>query len=89
MVILNILQGLSFSQGEKMLLEEGYIAQECIEKEDILCDKLFLYPYCLNDNLGKKIDCIYFAEYCNYVIDDEYIDGRMTWEPIKVKWLRE
>lgn len=44
-----------------MLLEEGYIAQ----------------------------DCIYFAEYCNYVIDDEYIDGRMTWEPIKVKWIRK
>lgn len=24
-----------------------------------------------------------------YVIDDEYADGRMTWETIKVKWIRE
>lgn len=88
MVIWNILQGLSFSEAEKLLLEEGYTAQERIEKEDTSCDKLFLYPYCLNDNQGKKIDCIYLAEYCNCVIDDEYIDGRMTWEAMKVKWIR-
>lgn len=88
MIILNILQGLSFSAGEKMLLEEGYIEEECIEKDDNIYDRIFLYPYCLYDMQGKQIDCIYFAEYCNYVIDGEYIDDRMTYEPVKSEWIR-
>lgn len=88
MIILNILQGLSLTTGEKLLLEEGYISEECIERKHTSCDKLFLYPYCLYDTKGKQLDCIYFAEYCNYVMDEEYIDGRMTWEPVKAKWTR-
>ncbi len=88
MVLLNILQGLSFRSGEKLLLEEGYAAEKCAEKEDSSCDRLFLYPYYLKDSQGRSIDCICFAEYCNQVIDDEYADGRITWEPVKTEWLR-
>lgn len=55
MIILNILQGVSLNTGEKLLLEEGYIAEECIEKNDTSCDKLFLYPYCLYDTQGKNL----------------------------------
>lgn len=72
MIILNILQGLSLSIGEKLLLEEGCISEECIERKHTSCDKLFLYPYCLYDTQRKRLDFIYFAEFYNYVIDDEY-----------------
>lgn len=89
MIILDILQGLSWSAGEKLLMEEGYLAEECIKMDDASCDKLFLYPYCLYDTHGKRLDCIYLSEYCNHVIDDEYVDGRMTWEPIKIQWTRK
>lgn len=34
MINRNILQRLSFSKGVNLLLEEGYVAEECIEKED-------------------------------------------------------
>ncbi len=88
MIILNILQGLSRGGGKKLLLEEGYQEEERIEKNDPSCDKLFLYPYCLYDAHRKRLDCIYYAEFCNYVIDDEYIDGRMAWEAVKEKWTR-
>ncbi len=87
MVMWNILQNLSFSRGVKLLLEEGYIEKECIEIEDRSCDKLFLYPFSLKNSQDIEIDRIYFAEYCNQVIDDEYTDGRMTWEPVKTEWL--
>lgn len=89
MIILNILKGLSLCSGEKLLLEEGYTLEECIEQNHTECDKLFLYPYCLYDTQGKRLDCIYFAEYCNYVMDDEYVDGRMTWEPMRAEWIRD
>lgn len=89
MINWNILQSLSFSMGVNLLLEEGYVAEECIEKEDNSCDKLFLYPYSLKNNQGIENDIIYWAEYCNQVVDDEYVDGRMTWEPIKTKWIKE
>lgn len=88
MIIWNILQNLSFSNGKKLLLEEGYVEGECMEQEDESCDKLFLYPYYLEDNRDNRIDCVYFAEYCNYVMDDEYADGRMTWEAVKTEWIR-
>lgn len=88
MVVFDILQKLSFSSGEKLLLEEGYVEEKCIKREDSSCDMLFLYPYCLRDNHGNLIDCIYLAEYCDRVVDDEYIDGRMTWEPIKASWIK-
>lgn len=35
------------------------------------------------------MDCIFYIEYCNYVVDDEYVDGRMTWEDEKTEWIRE
>ncbi len=89
MINRNILQRLSFSKGVNLLLEEGYVEEECIEKEDNSCDKLFLYPYSLKNNQGMEIDIIYFAEYCNRIVDDEYADGRMTWEPIEAKWIKE
>ncbi len=89
MVVMGILQGLTMSKGHDLLLEEGYIKGKCIEKDDISCERLFLYPYTLNDSQGKVIDCIYWAEYCNHVVDDEYIDGRMTWEDIRANWVRE
>ena len=55
MVVFDILQKLSFSSGEKLLLEEGYVEEKCIKHEDSSCDMLFLYPYCLRDRPCLKI----------------------------------
>lgn len=81
MILLNLLQGLSFTSGVKLLLEEGYIEEECIEKDDQACDKLFLYPYSLYED-GTLVDRVYHAEYCNL---DEYGD----YEDFKVCWIRD
>lgn len=91
MAVLNLtfLQGLSFHGAERLLLQEGYVKEMCIEKEDTEYERKFLYPYSLYDSKGKKLDCIYYIEYCNQVIDDEYADGRMTWEDVKIEWRRE
>ena len=35
------------------------------------------------------LDCIYYIEYCNQVIDVAYMDGRMTWEDVKTEWARD
>ena len=91
MAVLNLsfLQALSFLGAEKLLLQEGYVKEECIEKEDKIFERKFLYPYSLYDCEGKKLDCIYYIEYCNQVIDDEHADGRMTWEDVRTEWRRE
>ena len=78
MVLLSVLHGLSFSEGEKMLLEEGYIEEETIEVDDDSCDKLFLYPYTLFSD-GKLIDKIYHAEYCNRDVYGDFEDFKVMW----------
>lgn len=83
------LKSLFFSGAEALLFQEGYTEEKRIETDDKFFDAKFIYPYSLFDNNGKKLDCIYYIEYCNQVIDDEYVDGRMTWEDIKTKWQRE
>lgn len=77
-----------FRNKEEFLMQEGYIKESVIEQTTVGYDRRFLYPYVLYYN-NKKIDCIYYVEYCNYVVDDEYTDGRMTWEDIKTEWVRE
>jgi len=79
MVLLSVLHGLSFSEGEKMLLEEGYIEEETIEVDDDSCDKLFLYPYTLFSD-GKLIDRIYHAEYCNRDAYGDFEDFKVMWK---------
>lgn len=86
---LSFLKSLSFSGAEALLFREGYTKEKRIETDDKFFDAKFIYPYSLFDNNGKKLDCIYYIEYCNQVIDDEYVDGRMTWEAIKTEWRRE
>lgn len=49
----------------------------------LMCGKVALFAEV------KENDIIYWAEYCNQVVDDEYVDGRMTWEPIETKWIKE
>lgn len=90
MAVLNLffLQSLSFRGAEKLLLQEGYRKEDCVEQEDEIYDRRFLYPYLLYDCKGNTLDCIYYIEYCNQVIDDEYADGRMTWEALKTEWRR-
>ncbi len=88
MVTMDILNGLSLSAGRKLLSEEGYTEDECIEKDDITYDRLFLYPYLPKDENGNIIDTVYRAEYCNQVVDDEYSDGRMMWEDVKSGWTK-
>ena len=78
MVLLSVLHGLSFSEGEKMLLEEGYIEEETIKVDDDSCDKLFLYPYTLFSD-GKLIDRIYHAEYCNRDAYGDFEDFKVMW----------
>jgi len=78
MVLLSVLYGLSFSEGEKMLLEEGYIEEETIKVDDDSCDKLFLYPYTLFSD-GKLIDRIYHAEYCNRDAYGDFEDFKVMW----------
>ena len=35
--------------------------------------------------MENVVDCIYFGEYCNWVIDEEFVDGCMVWDMIKEK----
>lgn len=86
---ISFLQALSFSGAEAMLLQEGYVKEKRIEKEDERYERKFLYPYSLYDCKGEKLDCIYYIEYCRSVIDCEYADGRMTWEDEKTEWARK
>lgn len=88
MVRLNLLQSLSFQAGKQLLIEEGYLAEKELETDNAICDRVFLSPYCLYDREGNKLDRIDYAEFCNCVVDTEYTDGRMTWEPVKTAWLR-
>ena len=78
------LETLSYSGVVNLLAEEGYEKQDCIEEQ--LDDmRKFIYSYVLY-NGNKVIDCIQYIEYCKQVIDDEYADDRLTWEPIRTKW---
>ena len=85
---LSFLEALSFKGAEDLLLQEGYVAEKVIEKEDSGCDRIFLYPYVLSNREEEKIDCIFYVEYCKQVVDDEYDDGRMSWDPVKTEWAR-
>lgn len=86
---LSFLQSLSFCGAEALLIQEGYVEEDVIEQDDELYERKFLYPYSLYDRNGKRIDCIYYIEYCRQVMDEEYGDGRMTWEDIKTEWRRD
>lgn len=87
MVMVDFLNSLSLSGAERLLQEEGYTQSECIEKDDSTYGHVFLYPYILYcDN--RIIDTVYCLEYCSEIEDDEYDDGRMTWEVQKVEWKR-
>lgn len=86
---LGFLRGLSLHGAERLLLQEGYVKEKSTGKEDAVYDRKFLYPYSLYDCSGEKLDCIYYIEYCDQVTDDEYADGRMTWETVKAEWTRE
>lgn len=85
---LSFLNVLSLKGAEDLLKQEGYVEEKVIEKQDSTCDRIFLYPYILYNSKNKKIDCIFYVEYCNQVVDNEYVDGRMTWESIKAEWIR-
>ena len=87
-LVLPFLNALSHKGAEDLLKQEGYVEEKVIEKQDSTCDRIFFYPYVLYNSENKKIDCIFYVEYCNQVVDDEYVDGRMTWEPIKTEWTR-
>jgi len=78
MVQFDLLCGLSYAGSVRLLKEEGYIEEKCIEKEDSSCDKLFLYPFSLYID-GKLIDRIYHAEYCNLDADGEYEEYKVCW----------
>lgn len=47
----------------------------------------FIHILCLTTTERNFI--AFNIEYCNQVIDDEYVDGYMTWEDIKTEWRRE
>lgn len=85
---LPLLNTLSLIVAEDLLKQEGYVEEKVIEKQDSTFDRIFLYPYVLYNSENKKMDCIFYVEYCNQVVDDEYVDGRMTWESIKTEWTR-
>lgn len=78
MILLNLLHGLSFSGGERMLLQEGYIEGPCMEKDDESCDKILLYPYSLYQD-GEMIDRVYHVEYCNIDEEGEYEAFKTFW----------
>lgn len=78
MVNIEVLKGLSFSGAERMLFEEGYVEEDCIEKESKNCDKLFLYPYALYIN-NVLVDRIFHAEYCNLDDEGEFDDFKSFW----------
>lgn len=85
---LSFLNALSLKGAEDLLQQEGYVEEKVIEKHDSGCDRIFLYPYVLYNSEEEQIDCIFYVEYCNQVVDDEYVDGRMAWESIKTEWTR-
>lgn len=85
-VNLSFLSSLSYKGAVDLLLQEGYVEEKEVEAQDATCDRKILYPYVLYDDKERKIDCIFYVEYCNQVVDDEYMDGRMTWEPVKTEW---
>ena len=86
---LSFISSLSYIGACNLLLQEGYMEENTFEEEDAVFDKKFITPYSLNDVRGQKIDCIYYVEYCNEVLDTQYVDGRMTWEDIEIGWLRQ
>ena len=62
-MILAIIKNLSFHSGERYLLDEGYVEEECIERDDKIYDKVFIFPYVLYDESGKMVDRIGSFEY--------------------------
>lgn len=90
MAILSLafLEGLSYTGARNLLLQEGYVEEAEFEEPDVSCGRKFRYPYVLYDSRKRKIDCIYYTEYCVPVMDVSYTDGRMTWEAVREEWTR-
>ena len=72
------LNTLSLNHALELLRQEGYIAEELIEKSGDNSEHLFIYPYSLYDADNNLIDTVYFIEHCIEIEDDEYTDGRKT-----------
>lgn len=87
-ITLPFLKSLSFKGARDLLLQEGYVEETVIEKHSPACDRQYLYPYVLYSSDGEILDTIFYVECCNRVIDEEYADGRMTWEPIATNWAK-
>ncbi len=83
---IKILANLSLSASQRLLLEEGYILKHTLLEDDEVYDKVCIHPYYLFDKNNKKVDAIYYTEYCIEVPDDDYSDGRTTLEAIRSKW---
>ncbi len=82
------LNTLSFIHAVNLLKQEGYIEGRCQERADDAFDRVFIYPYTLYNEAGNIIDTVYFVEYCAEIEDDEYIDGRKTWNVLATEWTR-
>lgn len=89
MVILTFLKSLSYVGAVNLLLKEGYIEKRTIEVSDSKCEKKFIYPYSLYGKKGNIINTVYYIEFCESTEDNEYADGRLTWEPTSTLWTRE
>lgn len=87
-ITLPFLKSLSFKGARDLLLQEGYVEEAVIEKQSPACDRQYLYPYVLYSSDREILDTIFYVECCNRVIDEEYADGRMTWEPIATDWAK-
>lgn len=85
---LSFINDLSYIGAYNLLLQEGYVEETSIEEDEIF-NKKCITPFSLYNNQGQKIDCIYYIEYCNEVIDTQYVDGRMTLEEVEVKWKKQ
>lgn len=81
MVSLFILKGLSLSGAEKYLFEAGYVEGATIQKNSLEYDFILIYVYVLNDEEGKIVDQVGYAEHC--LIDE---DGEP--DAFKVEWIR-
>ena len=86
--LLSFFKALSYTGARNLLLQEGYVEETKSEARDASCGRTFLYPYVLYDGQKRTLDCIYYMEYCRWVRDEEYLDGRMTWEAVRSEWTR-
>lgn len=87
-ITLPFLETLPFNGARNLLLQEGYVEEAVLERQSPVCDRQYLYPYMLCSSDREILDTIFYVECCNRVIDEEYADGRMTWEPIATDWTK-